>query len=111
VAVRSRRLFGPTLALALNAGTALYTVPPGRTAIIHTLWMPNFGGNSLVTITVPSFDQNHEIWQGIVPSQGTTVFANKIILNPGDTLWGSAVGAVPSILFTGFGSLLLGAPS
>lgn len=110
MSVRARRFVGPTLIAA--AGTNLYTVPTGRTLIIRALWVQNASAVATqVRIGINGIAAAQQIQNGLVlGANGTSAVTTPIILNPGDQLWFS-LSAAATVYVTGFGSLLLGAPS
>lgn len=108
MAVRSRRLFGPTqLSTSL---TVIYTVPADRTAIVRTTWLYNQSASPVtVLLTVNGTGVADRLANLEVPAQRERVLLGDLVLNPGDVLRGAAsVAGVANILMAG--SLLLGAP-
>lgn len=108
--VRSRRFFGPVVLVAATA-TLLYTVPAGRTAIFHAVLVMNTGiAAAFADLRVNGAANVDRIWLTSVPATETVDLYDRIILGPGDELWGrTAVGA--TMAMSGYGSLLDGAPS
>lgn len=105
--VRSRRLFGVT---TVNAGLSslLYSVASGRTAIIRSV-LVRTGSGIAVPWELRLSSGGAPLWQGS-STANTPAVVPYFILNPGDQLWGFNGGAVQALQFSGFGSLLLGAP-
>lgn len=108
--VRSRLFFGPVVLVAATA-TVLYTVPAGRTAIFHAILVMNTGvAAAFADLRINGAANVDRVWLHSVPPTETVDLYDRIILNPGDVLWGrSALGA--TIVMSGYGSLLDGAPS
>lgn len=98
-------------AVAPAAPAILYTVPGGRTAIFRSLYVANVGvAASLPFLWVNGVALANIVWVGQVPAFTTLPLQDDLILNPGDVLRGQ-VGAGGLIQFSGFGSLLDGAPT
>lgn len=108
MAVRSRRLFGPTV--ITNALAAIYTVPAGRTAIVRTTWIYNQNvATQNVRMTVNGTAVSDSIGNFEVPAGRGLQLGVELVLNPGDVL--RAVASLNgAISVTMVGSLLLGAP-
>ncbi len=111
MAVRSRRLFGPTAVGTNSPDTVLlYTVPAGRTAILTVL---------CVNVSTLAAGAQLRLNNSLAPGQifavniaaGASTVSPRIVLNPGDQLYGISASFVREITFTGMGSLLLGEPS
>lgn len=108
--VRSRRFFGP-VALVAATNTDLYTVPSGRTAIIHAITMINVGtGPTPLQLRLNGGTSAENIFYVLAGPVGSLDLLDRIILNPGDVLSGRS-GAASSWVVSGFGSLLDGEPS
>lgn len=107
--VRTRRLFGPTTPVPATT-TLAYTVPDERTAIIRGLFIDNLTAvANLAVLFINGTTNTDECWRGSIPGNTTVEIPDSIVLNPGDTLYiRASVGSATS--FTGFGSLLDGAP-
>lgn len=111
MAVRSRRLWGPTN-MGTNATVTLYSVPAGRTAVIRTITVANGSATTAGTIRfgINSSSSTARILEGqAVPLGDTFIWDHWLALDPGDDLIGVSVGV--SLRCTGFGALLLGEPS
>lgn len=109
MAVRSRRLFGPT-AVTSSTAVSLYTVPADRTArfsLVSIACTAGAGGNYALRIN--SSTGNNVRFSGTSPALTEEVLVG-MVLNPGDVLW-AVIPASHTITFTGFGSLLDGAPA
>lgn len=109
-AVRSRRFFGPVVLVAATT-TLVYTVPAGRTAIFHTVVVINTAvAAGFFDLRVNGTLNVDRAWLVTVPATDSLELFDRIILNPGDTLYArSGVGATMAV--SGYGSLLDGAPS
>lgn len=107
MAVRSRRLVGP---VAVGAGnTTLYTVPAGRTLIIHAIhWWKDTGGAVIQNLEVNGVP----FAQISTPTQAASgTVPNPVYLNPGDTLIVQCLAALVNVNWLIGGSLLLGVPT
>lgn len=124
MAVRSRRLWGPTK-ITVATYVAVYTVPADRTAVVRTVAFYMYGNvtPTAAALAVNVGDQDHIIWRAdLIPSRSmaaavqNTVSAlnpqplwDSIELDPGDVLYAQISSG--TLITTGFGSLLDGAPS
>lgn len=108
MAVRSRRLFGPT-SLPTTPGI-LYTVPAGRTAILRSCRLTNrLLTNEPFALFVNGTLTSTAVFLGTIPGQTSVEAFDELVLNPGDVLRGSTVLANAGVAI-GSGSLLLGEP-
>ena len=113
MAVRSRRLMGPTLITSNRTLTARYTVPADRTAIIKTLAITNTdtvnAQGMYVRLNGTSGAASRFIGYFEIAKNSSVVLEHEIILNPGDF-----IALTPSphdiIVWTLMGALLEGAP-
>lgn len=105
--VRSRRLFGVTT-VGPGLSSLLYSVASGRTAIIRSV-LVRTGSGVAVPWELRLSSGGQAMWQGSSTSSSPALVP-YFILNPGDQLWGFNGAAVQNVQFSGFGSLLLGAP-
>lgn len=109
MAVRSRRLWGSTTTTGTTQAI-VYTVPAGRTAIIHSIFLAvRDGTTGDVHLRVNGSGLGQTVWKGSTGPLGAVIMTEELILNPGDTLRVFAVTA--DINSLGCGSLLLGEPA
>lgn len=109
MAVRSRRLWGPTAGSA--AGVVLYLVPADRTVIIKL--MTFYNNTALaddVALGVNGSTGTAYIKRFAVGGSQSVSVTDQVILNPGDSLRVINTGG-NNLRCAGFGALLAGAPS
>lgn len=107
--VRSRRFFGPT-AVTSSTAVLLYTVPAARTArfsLITVACSVGAGGNYALRVNAST---GANIRFTATAAGVTEECLQGLILNPSDELW-CVIPASHTVNFSGFGSLLDGAPS
>lgn len=110
MAVRARRIFGPTQ-IAASGSATLYTVPSGRTAIVRFCQATNAHATTLGSLGLYLGSVADENRLHIFVMQGGTTSGNaSLTLNPGDVLLAAASAAGGPFTVWGFGSLLDGAP-
>lgn len=123
MAVRSRRLWGPT-AVSGAATALLYTVPSGRTAVVRTVTFYKYGDATPTPagLLLNGTGQNDCIFRADIIQSRSTFAATQntvasasygpmwdsIELNPGDQLYLWCTSN--TLVCAGFGSLLLGEP-
>lgn len=108
MAVRSRRVFGPTLLTLV--GTALYTVPADRTLVLRTVTLYNrSAAGSVAFLAVNGITGFEVVLRRAPAAQNDADPAPTLIFNPGDVIYGWCT-ALNAVIATGFGSLLQGAP-
>lgn len=110
MAVRSRRLFGPTVTTSASVLT-LFTCPSGRTALFRGIYIAtNDAATRQFRLEVNVAASTHLIWMQDLPAKSGVALPQEIVLNPGDTLRGQCVTNPGVVVFSGYGSLLLGEP-
>lgn len=108
--VRSRRFFGPVVLVAATT-TLVYTVPAGRTAIFHAIEMMNAGvAAAFIDLRVNGTTSADRFLVASIPAVSNLDLYDRLILNPGDTLYARS-GVATTVSILGCGSLLDGAPS
>lgn len=110
MAVRSWRVFGPVRAPAAVA-TALYTVPADRTLILRSLVVYAAVGATAYYLLLNGVSGLTHGLDGprTLAAGARQVYQEDWVLNPGDVLYAYNNNA-NAYVYTGFGSLLLGAP-
>ena len=112
MAVRSTRLFNPVLVTAATF-TTLYTVPTGRTAIVHAVVATGYDGGNCTNTRLyiqPASGSTMVIYNfGTVAQDAVSACNTYLVLNPGDSFAFYQSGGRAQVC--AFGSLLLGAPS
>jgi hypothetical protein len=111
MAVRSRRLWGPTRVAAAGVSTPLFTVPLLRTAIIRTqvIYGATGLGNFYLLINGVGAATHGLLGPTPLAAGARLALVEDWILNPGDILYAHNTSG-NSMVYTGFGSLLDGPP-
>lgn len=110
MAVRSRRLFGPTPGGSALGPVTLYVVPVARTAIIKCLTLVGSSGTNIAEqVLLNGSAIGNQIYVTSISAGQSQLLLPYWVLNPGDVLSSASTAAVGATL-AGFGSLLLGAP-
>lgn len=113
VAVRSRRLFGPSAAGSAGVPLAIYTVPAGRTAIVRSLFVAktSTASDGNFTLRLNGSSSGFGLYATVaLAGVMTWILPDELVLNPGDVLWTVFTGATNVVRVSAFGSLLEGAP-
>lgn len=106
MAVRSKRLFGPTTIGVVSV--TLYTAPAGETALVKLLTAVNVAlvGSTSLQLRLNGTSGANLIAIANVPNGADQWLEGFVVMQPGDVLRGIASQA--SIICTGFGAELEG---
>lgn len=89
----------------------MYTVPGGRTAILHSIQFMNTAlAAGFVDLRVNGALNVDRCFLTTIAATDTIDLYDRIILNPGDTLYARSAAGL-TVTVSGYGSLLDGAPT
>lgn len=89
----------------------LFTCPVGRTAVFRSVFVVNaLNVGNVQALSVNGTGAGHEVWRATVGGGLSVKALDYLVMVPGDTLINVGAGAT-ALDWSGFGSLLLGAPS